>query len=98
MSQAHAAYLGNVGRGSGRMQNIGFGALGTELWQTAQALAPMGACRICEPGRMAEPSMMWRHDGEICVAKLLRWCDIEMHREAPPAVEEATQVHRDLSK
>jgi hypothetical protein len=25
--------------------------------------------------------MMWRHDGEPCVAKLLRWCDIEMHRE-----------------
>jgi len=66
------------------LQNIGLGASGPEFWHTAQELARMGACRICEPGRMAEPSMMWRHDGEPCVAKLLRWCDIEMHREADP--------------
>lgn len=64
------------------LQNIGLGAEGHEFWHAAQELARMGACRICEPGRMAEPSMMWRHDGEPCVAKLLRWCDIEMHREA----------------
>jgi hypothetical protein len=64
------------------LQNIGLGAVGNEFWHTAQELARMGACRICEPGKMAEPSMMWRHDGEPCVAKLLRWCDIEMHREA----------------
>jgi hypothetical protein len=64
------------------LQNIGLGVTGEEFWQAARALAHMGACRICEPGRMAEPSMMWRHDGEACIAKLLRWCDIEMHREA----------------
>jgi hypothetical protein len=62
------------------LQNIGLGALGSELWQTAQQVARMGACRISEPGRMAEPSMMWRHDGEPCVARLVRWCDVEMHR------------------
>ena len=65
---------------AGHLQNIGLGAFGGEFWQAAQELAHMGACRISEPGRMAEPSMMWRHDGEPCVAKLLRWCDIEMHR------------------
>ena len=62
------------------LQNIGLGAVDHDFWHTAQELARMGACRICEPGRMAEPSMMWRHDGEPCVAKLLRWCDVEMHR------------------
>jgi hypothetical protein len=62
------------------LQNIGLGAVGNDFWHTAQELARMGACRICEPGRMAEPSMMWRHDGEPCVSKLLRWCDVEMHR------------------
>ena len=31
--------------------------------------------------------MIWRHDGHSCIAALVRWCDIEMHREAipPPA-------------
>jgi acyl-CoA reductase LuxC len=63
------------------LQNVGLGATGDELSTIAVALARKGACRICEPGRMAAPSMMWRHDGVPCVAALLRWCDIEMHGE-----------------
>jgi hypothetical protein len=76
---------------AGHLQNIGLGALGSEFWHTAQELARMGACRISEPGAMAEPSMMWRHDGEPCVARLLRWCDIEMHRAAAGCTPQKTE-------
>jgi hypothetical protein len=33
---------------------------------------------------MFKPSMIWRHDGQSCIAALVRWCDIEMHHEAIP--------------
>jgi hypothetical protein len=62
------------------LQNVGLGALGAEFFDTAAALARIGACRITEPGQMAEPSLIWRHDGELCLAQLVRFCDIEMHR------------------
>lgn len=62
------------------LQNVGLGCASGELQAAAAALAAFGASRICEPGRMAEPSMMWRHDGRSCVAELLRYCDVEMHR------------------
>jgi hypothetical protein len=65
-----------------RLQNIGLGALPPELFEVATALAEIGACRISEPGHMAEPSFVWRHDGEPCLARLVRWCDLEMHRGA----------------
>lgn len=63
------------------LQNVGLGATGREFWTTAEALARLGACRVSEPGNMARPSMIWKHDGMSCVAELLRWCDVEMHRE-----------------
>ena len=62
------------------LQNVGLGVLSHELFDTASALARIGACRISEPGHMAEPSLIWRHDGEACLARLVRFCDIEMHR------------------
>jgi hypothetical protein len=62
------------------LQNVGVGCTGeAELSAAAASLAKLGASRVCEPGRMAEPSMMWRHDGRTCVAELVRWCDVEMH-------------------
>lgn len=64
------------------LQNVGVGANGSELWTTTEELALLGACRVSEPGRMAEPSMIWKHDGMPCVSQLLRWCDVEMHRES----------------
>ncbi|WP_052488804.1 acyl-CoA reductase [Streptomyces sp. 150FB] len=67
------------------VQNIGLGAVGDEFRSLAAELARLGACRISEPGRMASPSVIWRHDGMPCLAQLLRWCDIEMHREARPS-------------
>jgi hypothetical protein len=64
------------------LQNVALAATQEELLRLAERLAAMGACRLSEPGRMAEPSMMWRHDGRLCVAELLRFCDIEMHAGA----------------
>lgn len=64
-----------------RLQNVGLGAVGRELEPAAAALARVGACRLSQPGRMSVPSMMWHHDGEACVAALVRWCDLEMHPE-----------------
>ena len=61
------------------LQNVAVGALPPELERYAERLAGLGACRICAPGRMSEPSMVWRHDGRPCVAELVRWCDVEMH-------------------
>lgn len=61
------------------LQNVGLGAMREELPRAAEQLGTLGASRICQPGRMAEPSMMWKHDGRACVSELLRWCDVEMH-------------------
>jgi hypothetical protein len=41
------------------------------------ALARLGVTRLCPPGRMGTPSMVWAHDGRSCLAELLRWCDYE---------------------
>lgn len=73
------AKLAPIGR---HLQNVGLGVLSHELFDTASALARIGACRISEPGHMAEPSLIWRHDGEACLARLVRFCDVEMHRSA----------------
>ena len=76
------------------LQNVGVGALGEELWRAATQLAELGACRVSEPGRMAEPSMIWRHDGITCIAALVRWCDVEMHRELEAETRQAAAKER----
>ncbi|MDX9787719.1 MAG: acyl-CoA reductase [Desulfobacterales bacterium] len=42
-----------------------------------EQLGQCGLTRITAPGKMAVPSMMWRHDGISPLSALLRWCDIE---------------------
>lgn len=58
----------------GLLQNVavagGSGAL-------REGLARLGATRVCPPGQMATPSMMWHHDGHACLAAMVRWCDEE---------------------
>lgn len=66
------------------LQNMAVGAVEQEMPSAVRALALLGASRICQPGYMAEPSMAWRHDGRMCIAELLRWCDVEMHPWAEP--------------
>ncbi len=67
------------------LQNVGLGVPREDHERAALELARIGACRISAPGRMAEPSMMWKHDGHSCVADLVRWCDIEMHALSSPS-------------
>src|SRR5262249_23101210 len=76
------------------LQNIGLGCSKEELLPAARILARMGASRICEPGKMGEPSMVWRHDGHMCVANLVRWCDVEGHRYLQPSPSYAAAAER----
>ncbi len=43
----------------------------------ATALAREGVARVCPPGNMGTPSMMWHHDGFPCISKMLTFCDWE---------------------
>ena len=40
-------------------------------------LARMGVTRLCPPGAMGTPSMVWAHDGRWCLSDLVHWCDEE---------------------
>jgi hypothetical protein len=71
------------------LQNIGVGATESEMRTLAPALARLGATRLCAPGRMPDPSMIWKHDGHSCVAELLTWCDAEMHPWATAPTSES---------
>jgi len=41
-------------------------------------LASLGVTRLCPPGAMGTPSMIWHHDGRPCISDLIRWCDDEL--------------------
>lgn len=43
----------------------------------ATDLARVGVARVCPPGNMGTPSMMWHHDGFPCIARMLTFCDWE---------------------
>jgi hypothetical protein len=64
------------------LQNVAVGALEDEMPALVAELAQIGATRLCEPGHMPDPSLMWRHDGRMCIGELVRWCDVEMHQWA----------------
>ncbi|OBK24168.1 hypothetical protein A5634_04065 [Mycobacterium asiaticum] len=61
------------------LQNTAVGATDAEMRSLAPALARLGATRLCAPGRMPDPSLVWKHDGRSCIAELVTWCDVEMH-------------------
>ena len=52
----------------------GFGARATGL---ANALAELGALRVCAPGSLQSPPLDWRHGGRGVLAPLVRFSDIE---------------------
>jgi hypothetical protein len=43
----------------------------------AEALAPLGVCRICPVGRMPHPPLDWHHDGGFSLLPLLKWTALE---------------------
>jgi hypothetical protein len=51
----------------------------------AQALADLGASRVCAPGSLQSPPLDWRHGGRGVLAPLARFTDIEVAaKEADP--------------
>lgn len=60
------------------LQNAAVLGEGPELLALKEQLAQAGCSRICLPGQLATPSMMWRHDGVARLSELVRWCDEEL--------------------
>ncbi len=52
----------------------GFGA---QQSQVAEALARLGASRICAPGTLQTPPLAWHHDGQPLLLPLMRLTDLE---------------------
>jgi hypothetical protein len=52
----------------------GFGA---QQSQVAEALALLGASRICAPGTLQTPPLAWHHDGQPLLLPLMRLTDLE---------------------
>ncbi|MCB9780295.1 MAG: hypothetical protein H6742_17130 [Alphaproteobacteria bacterium] len=69
----------------GRLQNAAVSAPGPRGERVREMLARLGVARLCPPGAMATPSMMWHHDGQACVGGLVRWCDEEAVAPGEPA-------------
>jgi hypothetical protein len=65
------------------LQNVALQAPGADGETLREEIASLGATRLCAPGGMATPSMLWHHDGRACVGELVRWCDEEA--ADPPA-------------
>lgn len=53
----------------------GFGPAEAEV---VRALADLGASRICRPGRLQAPPLVWHHDGQGILAPLVRRTDCEL--------------------
>ena len=59
------------------LQNVAVAVEGEARRQSLVArVAKLGASRVTRPGLMPTPSMMWHHDGRLCLADLVRWADV----------------------
>jgi hypothetical protein len=59
------------------LQTVGAAMTGERETALAEALAPLGVCRVCPVGRMAHPPLTWHHDGGCSLRPLLAWTAIE---------------------
>ncbi|HEX5037650.1 MAG TPA: acyl-CoA reductase [bacterium] len=59
------------------LQNAAIAAGEETFSKLRYTLARMGVTRVGPPGLMGTPSMMWHHDGNACLGKMLTWCDHE---------------------
>ena len=57
----------------GYMQNAGLEVADKRRPEMLNLLAGLGVSRICPPGKMPTPSMMWHHDGLSCLGEMVRW-------------------------
>ncbi|HWZ91040.1 MAG TPA: acyl-CoA reductase [Polyangiaceae bacterium] len=58
------------------LQNAAFAVDSPQRDALAAELAGLGMSRVNRPGCMPTPSMMWHHDGRLCIAELVRWADV----------------------
>ena len=59
------------------LQSAGVALRSARQARLAEALAPLGVCRVCPIGRMPHPPLTWHHDGGFSLLPLLRWTAIE---------------------
>jgi hypothetical protein len=62
---------------SRHLQSVGTAVSRQRRERLAEALAPLGVCRICPIGEMPNPPLAWHHDGGQNLLPLLRWVGIE---------------------
>jgi len=61
----------------GHVSTVGLAAPPDKAQALATALARWGVSRICSLGRMQQPPLAWRHDGQPAMAGLVTWTDWE---------------------
>jgi hypothetical protein len=62
----------------GKVSTVGLAAPEDKVQELATQLARWGVNRVCPLGRMQEPPLTWRHDGQPVLADLVTWTDVEM--------------------
>jgi hypothetical protein len=50
---------------------------GPQKRHLAENLSVLGFNRLCRAGKMQEPPLAWRHDGQFNLASWVRWTDLE---------------------
>lgn len=63
----------------GLLQNAAIEASADRRRRLGRRLAQLGLNRLCPPGNMGTPTMMWHHDGRPCLAEMLTFTDYEVH-------------------
>jgi hypothetical protein len=61
----------------GKVSTVALAASGSRAQDLAIALARWGVSRVCPPGRMQAPPLVWRHDGRPPLGDLVTWTDYE---------------------
>lgn len=61
------------------LQNAALSVLPEDEKFWLDALCGLGVSRICRPGEMPAPTMMWRHDGIGALIEMTRFCDVEKY-------------------
>jgi hypothetical protein len=63
------------------LQTVGVAASAERMGGIASVLGRLGVSRVAPLGQMAWPPSQWHHDGRPPLRDLVRWCDLEQHRE-----------------
>jgi hypothetical protein len=81
----------------GLLQNAAVAAPPERRRALCRRLARLGVSRVCPPGNMGTPTMMWHHDGHLCLAEMLRFSDWEVRGGQPPPLLQKVDEGLDLT-